>query len=318
MRQLSPVTFHGDTIFCIDYQNQPFTPAKPIVENLGLGWASQSQKLNANKERWGITIIVIPSESGDQQTLCLPVRKLPAYLASINPKKVREELRPKIELYQAESDDALWNYWMTGRAERPVIENGSITPSHRSELKAIVDAKLSTYPASVQGKARSEIWTRFNRNFKIAEYAQLPAKRMAEARDYLIELEVKALKKLPAADAYALPKALPPTDKESSAVAASTALAFRADFPDDMGSDRKEAMQQIERIARDMHTSFTVVRNIVRLGCHPGSKTMRMSLDEREAYETLHNLYTTADESLCAAYNALDAGYKLGRLYGRG
>lgn len=205
MCQLSPVTFHGDTIFCIDYENQPFTPAKPIVENLGLGWASQSQKLNANKERWGITIIVIPSESGDQQTLCLPVRKLPAYLASINPKKVREELRPKIELYQAESDDALWNYWMNGRAERPVIENGSITPSHRSELKAIVDAKLSTYPASVQGKARSEIWSRFNRNFKIAEYAQLPAKRMAEARDYLIELEVKALKKLPAADAYALP-----------------------------------------------------------------------------------------------------------------
>lgn len=205
MCTLSSVDFHGDTIFCIDYQNQPFTPAKPIVENLGLGWASQSQKLNANKERWGITIIVIPSESGDQQTLCLPVRKLPAYLASINPKKVREELRPKIELYQAESDDALWNYWMTGRAERPVIENGSITPSHRSELKAIVDAKLSTYPASVQGKARSEIWTRFNRNFKIAEYAQLPAKRMAEARDYLIELEVKALKKLPAADAYALP-----------------------------------------------------------------------------------------------------------------
>ena len=209
MCQLSPVTFHGDTIFCIDYQNQPYTPAKPIVENLGLGWASQSQKLNANKGRWGITIIVIPSESGDQQTLCLPVRKLPAYLASINPKKVREELRPKIELYQAESDDALWNYWMNGRAKRPVIENGSITPAHRSELKAIVDAKLSTYPASVQGKARSEIWTRFNRNFKIAEYAQLPAKRMAEARDYLIELEVKALKKLPAADAYALPKALP-------------------------------------------------------------------------------------------------------------
>ena len=209
MCQLSPVTFHGDTIFCIDYQDQPYTPAKPIVENLGLGWASQSQKLNANKGRWGITIIVIPSESGDQQTLCLPVRKLPAYLASINPKKVREELRPKIELYQAESDDALWNYWMNGRAERPVIENGSITPAHRSELKAIVDAKLSTYPASVQGKARSEIWTRFNRNFKIAEYAQLPAKRMAEARDYLIELDVKALKKLPPADAYALPAAEP-------------------------------------------------------------------------------------------------------------
>lgn len=65
-------------------------------------------------------------------------------------------------------------------------------------------------------------------------------------------------------------------------------------------------------------TRFGVVRNIVRLGCHPGSKTMRMKSDEREAYEILHNLYVAADESLCAAYNALDAGYKLGRLHGRG
>ena len=210
MCTLSSVDFHGDTIFCIDYQNQPFTPMRPIVENMGLAWQSQAAKLNANKERWTVTMIVTVAQDGvEREMLSMPVRKLPAWLNSINPKKVRPELRPKIELYQAESDDALWNYWMNGRAERPVIENGSITPAHRSELKAIVDAKLSTYPASVQGKARSEIWTRFNRNFKIAEYAQLPAKRMAEARDYLIELEVKALKKLPPADAYALPAAEP-------------------------------------------------------------------------------------------------------------
>ena len=35
MCQLSPVTFHGDTIVCIDYQNQPYTPMRPIVENIG-------------------------------------------------------------------------------------------------------------------------------------------------------------------------------------------------------------------------------------------------------------------------------------------
>ena len=57
--------------------------------------------------------------------------------------------------------------------------------------KAIVDAKLSTAPAEVQGRARAELWTRFNRHFKIAEYAQLPASRMAEARDYLIEMKMK-------------------------------------------------------------------------------------------------------------------------------
>lgn len=197
MCQLSPVTFHGDTIFCIDYLNQPYTPMKPIVQNMGLDWASQSVKLNANKERWGVVIIATPSEGGEQKMLSMPVRKLPAWLNSINPKKVRPELRAKIELYQAESDDALWNYWMHGRAERPATSqptpDGPLTPALRAELKAIVDAKLSTYPAAVQGKARAEIWTRFNRHFKIAEYAQLPAVKMPEARDYLIQMEVKAL-----------------------------------------------------------------------------------------------------------------------------
>lgn len=186
------------------------------------------------------------------------------------------------------------------------LPSDTLTPEQQAHLQAIVAAKAGMVPASHRRRAFQEIWARFNNNFQIARYAQLPPARIGEAVEYLVSMEVKAA------------KALPPTDKESLAVATSTALAFRADFPDDMGSDRREAMQRMERIAREMHTSFTVVRNIVRLGCHPGSKTMRMSLDEREAYETLHNLYTTADESLCAAYNALDAGYKLGRLYGRG
>jgi phage anti-repressor protein len=72
-------------------------------------------------------------------------------------------------------------------------QDGLLSPAERAELKALVDAKLSTYPAAVQGKARAEIWTRFNRHFKIAEYAQLPAGKMSDARDYLIQMEVKAL-----------------------------------------------------------------------------------------------------------------------------
>lgn len=77
-------------------------------------------------------------------------------------------------------------------APAPQSTDGHLTPALRAELKAIVDAKLSTAPADVQGKARAEIWTRFNRHFKIAEYAQLPACRMPEARDYLIEMQMKS------------------------------------------------------------------------------------------------------------------------------
>ena len=190
------------------------------------------------------------------------------------------------------------------RAALPEVPTSeTLTPEQQAQLQAIVQAKMGMLPKAVQRKAYKEVWSRFNNNFQIARYAQLPPAKMGEAVEYLVGMEVKATKALPAPETFPAP---------------STALTFRADFPDDMGSDRKEAMQRMERIAREMHTNFGVVRNIVRLGCHPGSKTMRMRPDEREAYEILHNLYVAADESLCAAYNALEAGYKLGRLYGRG
>lgn len=286
MCELSPVTFHGDTIFCIDYQNQPYTPMKPIVENMGLAWQSQCQKLNTNKERWGITNIVIPSNGGEQEMLCMPVRKLPSYLNSINPRKVRPELRAKIELYQAESDDALWNYWMNGRAERPTpapSPDAAISPAERAELKALVDAKLSAAPAAVQGKARAEIWTRFNRHFKIAEYAQLPAGKMPDARDYLIQLNVKALQPAPQPAAVALPAA--------------------------------QASAATEQPAAGQHMACLLliedVRERLRTTCHPGAVTMKMTPQERRVYYACHAAYVAADEALAGAYSILDAGRRM-------
>lgn len=168
--ELLPVKFHGDTLFCLTYQEQPFTPMKPLVENIGLAWQSQCQKLNANKERWGVTNIVIPSDSGDQEMVCMPVRKLPAYMNSINPKKVRAELRAKIELYQNESDDALWKYWTDGQAVRQSAHHDTLTATEQAQLQAIVQAKAGMVPADMQRKAFAEMWTRFNRHFRIARY----------------------------------------------------------------------------------------------------------------------------------------------------
>lgn len=194
MCELSPVSFHGDTIFCVEFNGQPYAPMRSIVENLGLDWSAQYRKVYENKERWGVAIIAIPSEGGRQETSCIPVRKLPAWLASINPKKVKPELRAKIELYQNECDDALWNYWMKGVAERQkALEPKTISPAEQAALKLIVDEKLTLCPKGLQGKARAEVWARFNRHFKIAKYSQLPAEKMSEARNYLISMEVETL-----------------------------------------------------------------------------------------------------------------------------
>jgi hypothetical protein len=299
--QLSPVKFHSDTIFCITHNEQPFTAMKPIVENMGLGWASQTQKLNANKERWGVTMIVIPSENGEQNMLCMPVRKLPAYMNSINPKKVRAELRAKIELYQNESDDALWKYWTDGQAVRQSAHGDTLTATEQAQLQAIVQAKAGMVPADMQRKAFAEMWTRFNRHFRIARYAQLPPAKMGEAVEYLVGMEVKA--------AVA---ALPSGKQE---LAESTIQARVLDqFPNDMGTGRKQALKKIEGILKD----FYGLRDTVRLFTHPGGYSCGRSMSEKDQYDILLNLYRAADANLAAAYNALEAGYRMGREIGRG
>ncbi len=217
MCELSPVTFHGDTIFCLSHNDQPFTPVKPIVENMGMDWPTQFRKLKSNQERWGIVImtiptqtsianIAIPSESGEQQTLCMPVRKLPAFLASINPKKVKPELREKIELYQRECDDALWDYWTKGKAERqPVAEHNQLppvdaplTPDQQCTLQAIVKARIEGIPEAERPKGLyPQVWSRFKNHFRVARYSQLPQTRMSEAVEYLTQMELMPKKALP-------------------------------------------------------------------------------------------------------------------------
>lgn len=209
MSQLSPVTFHGDTIFCIDYQGQPYTPAKPIVENLGLSWGTQSVKFNANKERWSVSIIETVAQDGrNRETLCIPVRKLPAFLASINPKKVRPELRPKIELYQAECDDALWDYWMKGRAERPA----TLTPFTRDDKTTVEDRKplksLVSVWSRMTGIPDTDLWPQVRAQFGIFRIdqlrkGQLPA-ALAWVQAKIDALPAAAQKELPPAkDRYA-------------------------------------------------------------------------------------------------------------------
>ena len=117
--QLVPVLFHGDTLFIVSHEGEPFTPVRPITNAIGIDWKSQHRKLISNQGRWTVVMMTTVTKSGPKEALCIPVRKLAAFLASIDPRKVRPEIRAKIELYQSECDDALWNYWSTGRAENP-------------------------------------------------------------------------------------------------------------------------------------------------------------------------------------------------------
>lgn len=131
---LSPVQFYGSTIFVVTHKGEPYAPMEPIVEDMGLAWQTQQRKLTANKERWGITIMVTPSASGNQDTLCMPVRKLPAFFASITPNKVRPEPRDLIRLYHIEIFTETTPSGTTGQRGRPPGSRSPLCPPGTTEL----------------------------------------------------------------------------------------------------------------------------------------------------------------------------------------
>lgn len=173
---LSPVTFHGDTIFCTTYQNQPYTSMKPIIENMGLDWGTQFRKLSGCKERWSIVIMtMVASDGKERDVLCMPVRKLPAFLNTINPKKVRPELRERIELYQAESDDVLWEYWTKQQATPPLS-----TVESRRTLNNLVRQW-----AAATNQSFPDCWSEVHAAFDIDAVADLPVTKVKEAERWV-------------------------------------------------------------------------------------------------------------------------------------
>ena len=118
--QLQAINFHGDQVFLVEKDGEPYVPTRPICENLGIDWSGQHSKLSGDIGRWNCRIIsMIASDGKNREMLCIPLRKLPAWLFSISTRKVKPELKDKLIKYQEECDSVLWDYWVKGKVINP-------------------------------------------------------------------------------------------------------------------------------------------------------------------------------------------------------
>ncbi len=106
------VPFQGAKLSIIEYNNQPYVPMKPIVEGMGLDWKSQYRKIT-NKFKTCMVKMTIQlfGDSQSREVIMLPLRKLPAWLYSVEPNKVKPDLKETVIKYQEQCDDVLWNHW---------------------------------------------------------------------------------------------------------------------------------------------------------------------------------------------------------------
>lgn len=152
MGQLQTVPFHGKNIFLVEHEGQPYTPVKPIVENLGIDWKSQHAKLVSNEKRWSVVMITMVAGDGkNREMLCLPVIKLSGFMYSIDANRVAPEKRPAVELYQELCDKALFDFWNTGHAVHPQAQT-------LSEPKVIEVVPTVTVNAVEDARKDAELW----------------------------------------------------------------------------------------------------------------------------------------------------------------
>ena len=225
--------------------------------------------------------------------LSMPVRKLPAWLNSINPKKVRPELRAKIELYQAESDDALWNYWINGRAERakaePVIPSpiSKRTDPERKALTAIINTWVGMAPIHY-ASARAQV----NAHFGVTSVDALTVAQVKEAIQW-VQAKIDAL---PAVPAPARTPVLPASSIYADRMKALTDLEKR--FMEFAGETRTRLSELNAEYIRLNQGAYAAMLGMIP-AIQPGSKDRLIDALASQSYD---------------AYNWIDAGLSRMRL----
>ncbi|MBT0350259.1 antirepressor protein Ant [Morganella morganii subsp. morganii] len=178
------VPFHGDILYVVNYNGQPYVPMKPIVEGMGMDWASQFTKL---KQRFKSTIaeITMVAEDGKSRNmLCIALRKLSGWLHTISPNKVKPEIRDKVTRYQEECDDVLYEYWTTGEVKKkPNFRQSTakeLIPLRQTAERLIAHGVGNIYP---------DIWKHVHAEFGVQHINELLPEQIPLAISYLDALE---------------------------------------------------------------------------------------------------------------------------------
>lgn len=165
------VPFHGSELYVVSHNGEPYTPMRPIIDGMGMNWASQFTKLKQRFKSTVVEITMVAADGKSRPMICLALRKLAAWLNSISPNKVRPEIRGRVIKYQEECDDVLYEYWTKGQAVNPRKTSTDDRTPLRDAINMLVGKRGIMYP-----EAYSYVHQRFNvGHIDQLESAQLPA-----------------------------------------------------------------------------------------------------------------------------------------------
>jgi len=107
--------FYGDHITSVlGDDGKVYVPMRQLSENFGLDWASQFKKLRENELFEGTVMIIttVGADSKNRKQVCLEADMVPYWISTLNPGKVKPEVRYKLKTYIKECVKILKDVWM--------------------------------------------------------------------------------------------------------------------------------------------------------------------------------------------------------------
>ncbi|WP_258315328.1 phage antirepressor N-terminal domain-containing protein [Klebsiella quasipneumoniae] len=174
----SYVPFNGQQVITAVAAGVTYVAMRQIVENIGMDWTGQSVKLRKMKDRFNCRDISMVAADGKlRKLLCLPLKKLNGWLFSINPEKVRADIRDKLIKYQEECFTVLHDYWTKGVTVKTAPET---TVDDRTPLRGIVNRIMGKYGMTYQA-----VYKLVHKEFGVKHIDELSPRQTAEAVEYL-------------------------------------------------------------------------------------------------------------------------------------
>ncbi|MEA0433201.1 phage antirepressor N-terminal domain-containing protein [Escherichia coli] len=174
----SYVPFNGQQIITAMTAGVAYVAMKPIVENLGMSWSTQQTKLMKQISKFNcVHMNMVAADGKLRKLLCLPLKKLNGWLFSINPEKVRADIRDKLIQYQEECFTVLHDYWTKGKAEnaRKKTSVDDRTPL-RDAVNMLVSKKHLMCP---------EAYAMIHQRFNVESIEELDSSQIPQAVEYI-------------------------------------------------------------------------------------------------------------------------------------
>ena len=169
------ISFNNQSLITVEQNGNHYVAMKPICENIGLAWESQVLRIKRDEVlSQGMIVMIIPTNGGNQNMICLPIEYLNGWLFGIDINRCNPEIRDTLIKYKKECYQALHDYWFNGKAERKT------TVDDRTGLRNAVNMLVSK-----KGLIYSDAYNLVHQYMNVERIEDIPADKLQSAVEYV-------------------------------------------------------------------------------------------------------------------------------------